>query len=346
VVGRLLRNGRRDLVVCGSALLAALLGWAPPAAAQARDTGGTRLTLDFVPPPAVLEASPLTGLVAGGTVVTVSGTDFQPGATLSFGGTPATGVTFVSTNTLNALTPVHAAGAVTVTVTNPDNQSGGLAAAFTYLPGPAPSVSGIAPNHGATLGGTAVTITGTNFVNGATVAIGGVPATGVSFVDATTLTATAGARAKGIVDVVVTNPDPQSATLVGGYAYTAPPVPADLFTLAPCRVVDTRSLSTGGPALAAFSTRTFALAGSCGVPATAVAVAANLTVVSGGAGYFAAFPADVVNPGNRNVSFGAGQTRAANAILAVASDGTASVSVANVSAGANEFILDVSGWFE
>jgi len=68
----------------------------------------------------------------GRTVVTVSGTEFQPGATVSFGGTPATGVTDISATTIFALTPVHAAGAVTVTVTNPDLQAGSLASAYTY----------------------------------------------------------------------------------------------------------------------------------------------------------------------------------------------------------------------
>src|ERR1035437_1185775 len=100
------------------------------------DQGGTngggvvfRLTR---PPPVVTGISPTSGPVSGGTVVTVSGTDFQPGAAVSFGGTAATGVTFSSATTIHAVSPVHAPGTLTVTVTNPDLQTGSLASAYTF----------------------------------------------------------------------------------------------------------------------------------------------------------------------------------------------------------------------
>lgn len=51
--------------------------------------------------------------------------------------------------------------------------------------------------------------------------------------------------------------------------------PADFHTVFPCRRVDTR---TSGPALAAGSTRSFTATGACGIPATAKAIAANVTV--------------------------------------------------------------------
>jgi hypothetical protein len=65
--------------------------------------------------------------------VTVSGTNFQPG-TVSFGGTAATGVTFIDEMTIKAVTPAHVTGAVTVTVTNPDAKTGSKSSAFTYVP--------------------------------------------------------------------------------------------------------------------------------------------------------------------------------------------------------------------
>jgi hypothetical protein len=250
----------------------------------------------------------------------------------------------VNATTITAVTPAGAAGPADVAVLVAGNQGATLAGGFTYSSGPA--VSAIAPNNGTTLGGTAVTITGTSFVNGATVSIGGVAATSVVFVNASTLTATTGAHATGAVSVVVTNPDTQTGTLANGYFYAPPATAAKFFSLAPCRIVDTRSAPTGGPALAANTTRTFAVAGACSVPAGAVAVSANLTVLGTGAGYIGLFPGNGVNPGTRNVSFGAGQTRAANAILYLATDGTGTVKVANVSAGANDFILDVNGYFQ
>ena len=91
-----------------------------------------RLTPGPGPSPTVTGGFPASGPVWGGTVVTISGSDFQPGATVVFGGTAATTVMDFSMTTIYALTPVHEAGAVTVTVTNPDSQSGSRASAFTY----------------------------------------------------------------------------------------------------------------------------------------------------------------------------------------------------------------------
>jgi hypothetical protein len=98
---------------------------------------------------------------------------------------------------------------------------GGPTATRTPTRGPAPTVVSISPTTGSQYGGTSVTITGTNFVAGATVALGGVAATGVTVVSSTSITATTGARHPGGSDVVITNPDTQSGTLVSGYRYTS-----------------------------------------------------------------------------------------------------------------------------
>ncbi|MGH9365955.1 MAG: NBR1-Ig-like domain-containing protein, partial [Thermoanaerobaculia bacterium] len=95
---------------------------------------------------------------------------------------------------------------------------------------PAPTVGSILPVSGTIAGATAVTISGGNFVSGATVTLGGVAATNVAVASATTLTAVTGAHAVGAVDVVVRNPDGQSATLTNGFTYTVPlPVNAAQF---------------------------------------------------------------------------------------------------------------------
>ena len=52
--------------------------------------------------------------------MTITGTGFLAGATVSLGGTAATGVTVVSSTSITATTPAHAAGAVNVVVTNTD----------------------------------------------------------------------------------------------------------------------------------------------------------------------------------------------------------------------------------
>jgi len=67
-------------------------------------------------------------------------------------------------------------------------------------------------------GGTSFALTGTDFIDGATVTIGDVPATGVDVDSFTHLTATTPALAPGTVnDIVVTNTDGSTGTLVKGY---------------------------------------------------------------------------------------------------------------------------------
>ena len=152
--------------------------------------------------PFVSNVSPSSGPVAGGTAVTITGTDFAAGATVKFGATAATNVVVVSSTTITATTPAGSAGAVTVTVTV-SGQSGSLTNGFTYVV--PPTVSSVSPSSGSTAGGTAVTITGTNFVAGATVTFGSAAATNVVVVSSTTITATTPAGSAGAVAVTVTN---------------------------------------------------------------------------------------------------------------------------------------------
>ena len=65
-----------------------------------------------------------------------------------------------------------------------------------------------------------MTITGSNLAAAVTVSIGGTAATGVS-VSGSTITATTGSHAAGIVDVVVTS-NGQTGRLTGAYSYKAP----------------------------------------------------------------------------------------------------------------------------
>src|SRR4029450_9733682 len=101
--------------------------------------------------------------------------NFLSGAVASFGGAPASGMTFVNATTLTATTPAHASGAVNVGVTNPDGKSAARAGGFTYLA--PPTVTGVSPASGSPAGGTVVTISGTNFATGALVSFGGTSAT-------------------------------------------------------------------------------------------------------------------------------------------------------------------------
>lgn len=119
-------------------------------------------------------------------------------------------------------------------------------------------------------------------------------------------------------------------------------------TVAPCRVADTRQAagSYGGPSLAAGTTRTFFIAGRCGIPAGAGAIAANLTVVGAqAAGHVVVFPANQGLPATSTVNYRAGQDRANNAIVVLDRNEEVSVSCAQPS-GTVDFILDVVGYFD
>jgi hypothetical protein len=175
------------------------------------------------PPPTITVSSvaPSNGPTTGGTPVEVRGTNFVSGATVTFGGTPATNVTVLESTRLTANTPAHAAGAVRVTVNAPGRIGGSLDNAFTYVPTP-PTVTAVAPTTGPNTGGTSVTITGTNFAPGATVTFAGAPATDVTFVNATTITATTPPHAMGSVDVVVTV-NGQSGSMANAFTYVMHP---------------------------------------------------------------------------------------------------------------------------
>src|SRR6185312_15911779 len=172
--------------------------------------------------PTITSVSPTSGPIAGGTVVTLTGANFVSGSIINFGGTQATGVTWLSATQLRGTTPPHVAGPADVVMTGPDGVSATRANGFTFL-GPLPTVASVSPLSGPVAGGTAVTITGTNFASGTTVSIGGVAAATVALLSSTKIACTTAAHAAGAVDIVVTNIDGQAATLPSGFAYVGPP---------------------------------------------------------------------------------------------------------------------------
>jgi hypothetical protein len=201
------------------------------------------------PAPTISGIAPAAGTVAGGTAVVISGANFADGAAVAIGGVAATSVVVVDAGQITAVTGAGAVGAADVVVSNADGKSGTLAAGFTYEAIPAPAISGVSPSTGPVAGGTTVTISGASFQAGATVAIGGIAATGVTFGSAASLTAVTPARtAEGSVDVVVSNPDGQSATLAGAFTYFSTIEPRLLVVGAADPVPDYSGIGEGGVA--------------------------------------------------------------------------------------------------
>lgn len=82
-------------------------------------------------PPSISGITPATGAVAGGTVVTINGSDFTGATGVTFGGTPGTALNVVSDSQIKVTAPAHAAGSVPVVVTTPDGNDT-EASGFTY----------------------------------------------------------------------------------------------------------------------------------------------------------------------------------------------------------------------
>jgi hypothetical protein len=215
-------------------------------------------------------------------------------------------------------------------------------------PPPAPAVTSISPNHGPVAGGTPVVISGSNFQNGDTVAIGGVAATSVVVSGPGTITAVTGAHATGTVNVVVTDSVAGAGTLASSYFYAPAPAASRFYTVTPCRVLDTRNANgtLGGPALVGSQTRTFPISGACGIPSSAIAVSANVTIIGAGSGFVSVFSGNALPFGTSNLNFTAGQVLANNAVVMLATDGAGTVGVLNAGATGTQLILDVNGYFQ
>jgi len=116
-------------------------------------TGSQTVMVNFIPTPTISNVAPPSGMIAGGTTVTITGTNFIAGSTsVTIGGVAATGVTVTSPTSLTCTTPAGTAGAkdVEVTVTGAA-AAATLSSGFTYMPCTtaasftADSMSGYAP---------------------------------------------------------------------------------------------------------------------------------------------------------------------------------------------------------
>jgi hypothetical protein len=184
---------------------------------------GVTFTYEAPPTPTVSSISPASGSTAGGTQVTITGTNFgtTPG-TVTIGGNGATLVSWSDTSIV-VTTPPGTAGPATVT-------ADGVTASgpsFTYeapVVTPSPSITGISPNHGPTAGGERLTITGTNFGTAkGSVTIGGKAATVVSWSD-TSVVVTAPAGSPGAAVVNLTANGHRSNSAVFNYDRVVTPV--------------------------------------------------------------------------------------------------------------------------
>lgn len=242
--------------------------------------------------PTISALSPNNGSAAGGTPVTLHGSGFVSGITVSFGGVPATNVNVVNSTQITLTTPSGAVGPAPVMVTSPAGSFGGLSNGFTYLVA-TPQLTAVAPSEGLLVGGTPVTLTGSGFVVGATVTIGGQPARNVSVTSPSTITAVTPPGVPGGAVVLVTNPGGLITGLATGFTYSTT---ATASTLAVTGVSPISGPMSGGT-LVTIAGQGFA-AGAIvtigGVPATNVTVLSPTQILASTPASSVSGPATVV----------------------------------------------------
>jgi hypothetical protein len=255
------------------------------------------------PPPAIATISPVSGPDAGGTAVTITGTDLNGVDSVTFGGSAGTGITLTGSTQIVVTTPSGTAGPADVVLTR--TATGATTTetnGFTFINGtaPAPTVTGCSPAGGPVAGATICTVTGSGFQTGATVTVGAATATGVQVITAGRLVMTTPAGTVGPANVVVTNPDAQFGTLPNGFTYSNPPTVTgisptlgftdggDTVTISGTNFVPGATADIGGAPLTIVSLTAVQITGTTGPrgPGTVAVTVTNPGAISGsGAGY-------------------------------------------------------------
>ncbi|MFJ1886745.1 MULTISPECIES: IPT/TIG domain-containing protein [unclassified Streptomyces] len=181
-------------------------------------------TYTVVSTPTVTGLSPSIGSTGGGTMVTVTGTNFSGATQVRFGSVNASSFSVVSPTKITAVSPPGAAGAVPVTVTTPAGTSAAAPASYFFYAS-APVLTAVCPSAGPAFGGNTVTLTGQNLSNATAVRFGALP-TVFNSVSSTEISATAPAGS-GVVTVTVTTPGGTSNSLA--YAYVSAPTLSSVF---------------------------------------------------------------------------------------------------------------------
>jgi len=159
---------------------------------------------------------------AGGSTVTITGTDLTGTSSVTFGGSPGSGISVVSPTSVTVVAPAHVAGTAAVVLTTPGGPTDGFLMIMYAVP---PAASSTLPTSISTVGGTPVVIAGADLTGVTEVTFGGTPGTGLVIGSASSLTVNAPAHVAGAVAVVATGPGgPTDGTLM--ITYVAPAGPA------------------------------------------------------------------------------------------------------------------------
>lgn len=235
-------NGGATITAAIPATELTAIGSIPVTVTNPTPGGGASNSVNFAinnPPPVITSINPTTGLVGQAIpTLTVTGTNFVSGATVSFNGTSNAATVSNAGATITAAIPateLPAAGPVPVIVTNPAPGGGASNSATFTISNPVPVLTSISPATAPI--GTAIsplTVTGTGFLTGSTLIFNGTSHAGTVTNNGTTLTAiiaaTELASAKS-VGVTVSNPTPGGGTsnsisfVIDDFSVTGPTTP-------------------------------------------------------------------------------------------------------------------------
>ncbi len=183
--------------------------------------------------PVIEGVSPACGLPLGGTRVTITGRNFARGCTVTLFGKLAPAVTYEGEKKLTFVTPAHEAGVGAVRVTNADGLTTVIENAFEYRAAPPPIVTQVSPDRAWVTGGSRLLVSGGDFAPGCTATIAGRDAP-AKWKNGGLLEIIVPAGGEvGPAEVVVANPDGQTAT--SAFTYERVPTPPKLIAVTPSR---------------------------------------------------------------------------------------------------------------
>jgi len=281
-----------------------------------------------------ISASP----AAGGTVAPATGGFYNSGTAVNITATPASFYVFTGwTGTVASAS----SASTTVTMNAPETVVAGFA------------------QPGFTLSPTSIDVTA-SAGNGTVTVMASIPtSTWTAASNSPFLTITSGASGTGNGTVgfsVAANStgSPRTGTLtIAGQSFTVNQAAAatsglGFYSVAPCRVVDTRTGQGftgqfGPPSMTANQTRSFAIPSSgCNIPTTAQSYSLNVTVVpTAGLGYLTIWPSGQSQPVVSTLNSLNGALLANAAIVPAGTNGAVSVFVTN----ATDLIVDINGYF-
>lgn len=180
------------------------------------------------PDPILSSISPVSGLISGGTKITINGTNLPNDVKVYFDNQEVVPDSVTATKVMVTSPKWAAPEKVDIRIQTVTGFRATLADAFEYLPlpkPPAPVISSLSPSKGAVVGGNTVTINGSNFVNGLKLYFDEQELS-YTFVSSSAIRIKAPAWTTAeSVDVKIINPDTQVAERNDGYTYEPLPGP-------------------------------------------------------------------------------------------------------------------------